>query len=446
MPEIPAAVVDSIASWRRTVSGTSPDIAGVVLRNAAVDLFNTRRINKSVYPETDTAVNQEIADSLDDMAVMAGIDPDDAQRIFADAAHAATSANGFASKREPPLKPPFTLTRFNAVQLSTTAAYLVKDLIPAGGLTVIWGPPKCGKSFWTFDLSMHIALGKAYRGRRVQQGAVVYLALEGGHGFRARIEGWRREHKVADAPFYLITDRTDLIRDHAELVAAIRAQAPDLPRLVVIDTLNRSLAGSESKDEDMGAFIRAADAVREALNCAVLIVHHCGVDSTRMRGHTSLAGAVDAQHGVVRDGIGNIIVTVEWLKDGLEGDAIYSALERVELGTDDDGDPITTCVVVPVEGAPPKASPDRKLSDRQRLAVDALEECLSSPAAHKAPAAMQLPASIMVVPIAAWRDEMYSRGVLDRDAKSPREDFRRVRNSLQTRGLIGVHSDLVWRA
>ena len=41
---------------------------------------------------------------------------------------------------------------------------------------------------------MHVALGWEYRGRRVQQGAVVYLALEGGHGFPARVEAWRRRH------------------------------------------------------------------------------------------------------------------------------------------------------------------------------------------------------------------------------------------------------------
>jgi hypothetical protein len=40
----------------------------------------------------------------------------------------------------------------------------------------------------------------------------------------------------------------------------------------------------------------------------------------------------------------------------------------------------------------------------------------------------------------------YLRGVLDRDAKSPREDFRRVCNSLQTRNLIGVRTSFVWKS
>ena len=41
------------------------------------------------------------------------------------------------------------------------------------GLAVVWGAPKCGKSFWTFDALMHVALGWEYRGRRVRQGTIV---------------------------------------------------------------------------------------------------------------------------------------------------------------------------------------------------------------------------------------------------------------------------------
>ena len=104
----------------------------------------------------------------------------------------------------------FHLTRFGDVSLDSSATYLIKGLIPSGGLTVVWGPPKCGKSFWTFDAMMHVARGIPYRGRRAQQGIVVYVALEGDKGFRRRIEAYKRYHGLADAPFYLITDPTDL--------------------------------------------------------------------------------------------------------------------------------------------------------------------------------------------------------------------------------------------
>ena len=192
----------------------------------------------------------------------------------------------------------------------------------------------------------------------------------------------------------------------------------------------------------MASYLRAADAISHAFDCAVIIVHHCGVDSTRPRGHTSLAGAAEAQLAVKRDSADNIRVTVQWMKDGPEGAEIASRLEPVEVGTDVDGDPITSCVVIPVEGNLPKQVTNRKLSDRQRLALDALAECMGKPL----PASFGLPVDLRGVEIGQWREEMYRRAVLDRDAKNPREDFRRVRNSLQARKLVGIRDELVWRA
>jgi len=98
---------------------------------------------------------------------------------------------------------PFLLQAFDNIRLDTERrGYLVKGLIARTGLAVIWGPPKCGKSFWAADLGMHIALGWDYRGYRVQQATVVYVALEGRHGFPARLEAFRRHHNVENAPFW----------------------------------------------------------------------------------------------------------------------------------------------------------------------------------------------------------------------------------------------------
>src|SRR5947209_5127718 len=54
----------------------------------------------------------------------------------------------FDGKQPKSRTPRFKLIRFNQVQRSTAPPYLVGGLIPVGGLIVIWGPPKCGKSFW----------------------------------------------------------------------------------------------------------------------------------------------------------------------------------------------------------------------------------------------------------------------------------------------------------
>jgi len=106
-------------------------------------------------------------------------------------------------KREPRIY----LVPFQEIRLGTRRRDLVARLIPRVGLIIVWGPPKCGKSFWAFDLAMHVALGWEYRGRRVHQGPVVYCAFEGQTGIEARIEAFRQRYLAEESaeppPFYL---------------------------------------------------------------------------------------------------------------------------------------------------------------------------------------------------------------------------------------------------
>ncbi|RBP18158.1 AAA domain-containing protein [Roseiarcus fermentans] len=250
--------------------------------------------------------------------------------------------------------PRFELTPFEKVKLDLKEQYLIKSLFPSEGLAVIWGEPKCGKSFWTFDAVMHVALGRPYRGLRVKKGAVIYCALEGARGFARRVAAFRKEKVNGETPnAWLMTTPLDLVKDAKALVDDIRRQlGGQRPAIVIIDTLNRSMSGSESSDEDMAAYIRASDAIRAAFGCLVVVIHHCGHDKNRPRGHSSLMGAADVQISVKRDAAGNIVATVEYAKDGETGLVIVSRLKPVVVGTDeDDGEPITSCVVEPVEEA-----------------------------------------------------------------------------------------------
>src|SRR5829696_6112881 len=119
-------------------------------------------------------------------------------------------------------------------------------------MTVTWGPPKCGKSFWLYDCLMHVALDWPYRGRRVHHGAVVYCAFEGQTGFEARVEAFRKRHLTSyqsRVPFYLQPVTMDMIREHENLIRVIADTLEnDQLAAVALDTLNRSLVGSESKD------------------------------------------------------------------------------------------------------------------------------------------------------------------------------------------------------
>jgi AAA domain len=313
--------------------------------------------------------------------------------------------------REPRIK----LVPFDKITLSTDRHYLVKGLIPYPGLTVIWGPPKCGKSFWTLDVVMSVVLGTSYRGRRVQQGPVVYCAFEGQSGVRQRIEAYRQRHIAEDAediPFFLQSVTLDLIKEHSELIEAIKANGVT-PVAVVLDTLNRSLNGSESSDEDMGSYVRAADAIRETFNCSVLVVHHCGVNDTRPRGHTSLTGAADAQLSVKRDYAGNIVTSVEFMKDGEAGAEIISKLDFFEIGLDEDGDPITCGVVVEAE-APAKAVREAKLKPNELTSFNILQGTGGNLSTEE------------------WNDRAREAGL----GLKRRADLHDIRESLKRKGLV----------
>jgi hypothetical protein len=325
--------------------------------------------------------------------------------------------------------------------------YLVKGLIPRNGLVVVWGPPKCGKSFWTFDLVMHAALGWPYRGHRVRQGSVIYCAFEGADGFNARAEAFRRQHTVdALVPFFLVPATLDLFNDHRELIKDIRAQVSEPPAVVVLDTLNRSLVGSESSDEDMAKYVKAADVIRTTFHCVVIIVHHCGIDVSRPRGHTSLTGAADAQLAVKRDEQNNIVVTVEWMKDGPEGEVIRSHLKLLELGTDDDGDPIVSCIVEPLDEGGTQRAVKVKLSPSARTALTMLAEAIldmgSIPSAHQ-----RIPQNTRTTRTTDWRSYYYANTISDTDnPDSKSRAFRRAVSELQAAHVIGVWQDQVWIA
>ena len=261
--------------------------------------------------------------------------------------------HGLGSQEKAPPQYRFKLTPFWEMRPGIERPYLIDELIPAKGIVVVWGPPKCFKSFFVLDAMLHVAKGWEYHDRAVHQGTVVYCAFEGGHGYTKRIEALRRHYGLPGedrTPMPIMSGMANLISDHKLLTKEIGAQLEGtMPAVVVLDTLNKSLQGSESKDTDMANYIRAAEAIREAFQCVVIIVHHCGWDESRMRGHSSLPGAVDAALAVTREG-DIATVTVEFMRDGAEGTQVALKSKSLEVGEDANGRPLTSLVLERYDG------------------------------------------------------------------------------------------------
>lgn len=280
---------------------------------------------------------------------------------------------------------PSNLEWFDDAEPALGGAYIVKGVLDAGAMSVIYGPSNSGKTFFAFDLAYHVAIGAKWRNRRVAQTAVLYLAAEGGNGAMNRMAALKQEHGVCDVPLALKRAGLDLLHDQADLqhiadlAREVKTAHPDKPLLIVIDTLSRIMAGGdENSAADMTALIRNVDAVREATGAHIMLVHHTGKDTARgARGHSSLRAATDTEIEVSNEnGARAAMVTKQ--RDHRGGETFAFALKSVVLGTDTDGDDVTSCVVESVAEEEHAAAVMQKkgLGGNQKIIADAFDQML----------------------------------------------------------------------
>lgn len=278
---------------------------------------------------------------------------------------------------------PLPILYFDAIRPRLDARDFVEDLLIEGSAAVVYGESNAGKTFWATDLALHVAAGRAWNGRHVAQGGVVYCVLEGGIGFHNRVSAWRAHHGLEDAciPFAAVPSNLNLLDPDADtprLIAVIREAAATLEmpvKLVVIDTLARAFAGgNENASEDMGALVANMDAVRAATGCAFMFIHHSGKDRAKgARGHSSLRAAIDTEIEVVAAEEGDTkTATVVKQRDLKKGDAFAFALRAVTLGSNPRGKPVTSCVVTRPPPPTARVAQDPQAEADQRKIARAL--------------------------------------------------------------------------
>jgi AAA domain len=255
-------------------------------------------------------------------------------------------------------------------------SYLVKGLVECGALSVVYGEPGCGKSFFAQHVGWRIAQGRPVFGRRVRPGCVLYLALEGESGFAQRVTGFAQEYGDTGA-FHYVGQSVNFYSDAAAVADVTQAAKAIGARLVIVDTLARAIGeGDENTAGDMGQLITVVDALRAATGAHVMIVHHTGKDESRgMRGHSSLNGAADITLHVSGAEDGRR-AEVKKNKDGVSGVGLGFTLRPIVTGRDEDGDEIVTMVVDEVEAAAgallKSATKRERLAAEQRLVLGAI--------------------------------------------------------------------------
>lgn len=243
----------------------------------------------------------------------------------------------------------YKLLTGNDLRVLPPVQWRLKSILPYEGLAAMYGPSASGKSFLGFDLGIAISEGTDWFGIRTTKSTVVYVALEGESGFKNRVAAWELENgRPLSQDMFMVLQPFHITKpeDVNELAAAVPYGS-----VVIVDTLNRAAPTSdENSSKEMGEILEACKRLQALIGGLVVLIHHTGKDTTRgARGHSSFFAALDGAIEVERTATQRSW-SVAKAKDGQDGKNVPFELKSHVLGLDADGDEITSCTIVPVQG------------------------------------------------------------------------------------------------
>lgn len=354
----------------------------------------------------------------------------------------------------------FTPEPYLSIQPSSIP-WLVKGALPNSGVAFLVGSSKAGKSFLAIDTSLRIASGQEVFGRRVRQVGVTYVAAEDAAGCRSRVAAWRKSFVPDyDLAFDLIGEPVNLLDPESvtELIDGLRASKARFEDLgcplglVVFDTLSRCLPGvDENNSQDMSRAFTVLKRIGSYTGALTLVLAHFGKagEERGIRGWSGMDANSDATITLERDKENDAlrILTLSKVKNGPDGAQLSFQLANVELGVDDDGDAITSCVVE-FTGTPPLKEKKRKsMSAPETLVFTAVKFVLDHEVTQPVP--IHIPgvrSGTVGVSRAQIRTQAHKTGLFfeGESENASRMRLNRALVSLQGQGRIRMENDLIW--
>lgn len=242
-----------------------------------------------------------------------------------------------------------------AFEFQSKQDYVVRNLLNFGMVGLMTGPSEAGKSPLVLDMAAHVAKGEPWQGRKVRRGYVLYLSTEGWTGIKGRMEALRREHFAGsnEVPLDFVAGALDLRsspKDAKMISATVNARAAHFgarPALVIVDTLSHALGGGdESNPEHCRALLANGKRIAAATGAAVMFLHHPTKDAgSDYRGWSGLLNDTDLLVKVDKDAKSGIsTVTTPRAKEYAHAEPMHFKVKVVELGRDEEDDPVTSIV------------------------------------------------------------------------------------------------------
>lgn len=211
---------------------------------------------------------------------------------------------------------------------ATGKRYLLSGIIPAGEISIVFGPRKGGKSAFWHKLALCVASddGK-FDDVPVAHGDVLYLTLDPGANViqvKPRMIEVRQRLHLPPSKRLILDDTNPVFLDRDDHVEELLSKYPGPLALIVIDSFYRALSSGDPAQA--GAVNRAfknLQWIMEETGAAIGISHHSGrADETRPLGSIFLEAGASSLCRVARDFKTNkITLDVQWLKNDEPSDA-----------------------------------------------------------------------------------------------------------------------------
>lgn len=185
----------------------------------------------------------------------------------------------------------------NELSSQPATNYLIEGILERAAISMLFADGYVGKSFLVLYWAMCIATGIDWEGHQAQTGRVLFVALEGHSTFPKRLAALRARYGgTIPKDALMVYPATVNLLDPTSVTALANFVATGHFDMIVIDTLNRAIAGGdENSTEQMGAFISALAQVREAHEPShIVVLHHSKKDDVeKYRGASVLFDGFD---------------------------------------------------------------------------------------------------------------------------------------------------------
>lgn len=205
--------------------------------------------------------------------------------------------------------------------------WLIEDILPQRGSTLLYGPTNVGKSLVTLDWAFRLASGWSWMGKAIKQSSVLYVYAEGGHDLQLRyqawVEGYDHQQPVAllDNLHFIGLDEEIKLRWNPDaeeppegvrkLYATVDPNRPNARKydVIIFDPAQEVWRGMDgNSDQHVAMAWRIVKDIQREHDAASVIVHHARKDGDTFRGATTWLDLADTGFLVTEDDYGLVTV------------------------------------------------------------------------------------------------------------------------------------------